>query len=57
MEPWNTGILGLFCIALKNIVMLEINPIMDRKNLDPNMATNRPASNYRTGANQCKHAY
>jgi hypothetical protein len=25
MEQWNTGILGLFCIALKNIVIHEIN--------------------------------
>ena len=25
MEQWNTGILGLFCIALKNIMIHEIN--------------------------------
>jgi hypothetical protein len=25
MEKWNTGILGLFCIALKNIMIDEIN--------------------------------
>jgi hypothetical protein len=25
MERWNPGILGLYCIALKNIMMHEIN--------------------------------
>jgi hypothetical protein len=25
MERWNTGILGLYCIALKNIMIHEIN--------------------------------
>ena len=26
MERWNTGILGIYCIALKNIMIHEINP-------------------------------
>jgi hypothetical protein len=26
MEQWNTGILGLFCIALKNNMIYRINP-------------------------------
>jgi hypothetical protein len=42
MEQWNTGILGLFCIALKNIMIHEINQFhgetikIDPKSLDPN---------------------
>ena len=31
MEQWNTGILGLFCIALKKNVIYEINPSWTEK--------------------------
>jgi len=31
MERWNTGTLGLYYIALKNIMIHEINKSMNRK--------------------------
>jgi hypothetical protein len=31
MEQWNTGILGLFCIALKKNMIYEINPLWIEK--------------------------
>jgi hypothetical protein len=37
MEQWNTGIFGLFCIALKNIMIHEINQSWIGKTLTKKM--------------------
>jgi hypothetical protein len=36
MERWNTGILGLHCIGLKNIMIHGETVKIDPKNFNPN---------------------